>query len=859
MHSSFPRGDRIECGRLAYQATGGPRPFQLPGDRPHYARDRLFNVHHIKLEVSFNIPEKKVIGTASTTISAITNGLSTVEYDAIELKIKRVRLESGQTLAFEVEDEKLRVRVGKELAAGEKVTTVVEYEATPRRGLYFIGPDEFYPDKPVQIWSQGQDQDSRYWFPCYDFPNQRATSEVIATVPEDFFALSNGRLVEVKHQAKEKTKTYHWKQESPHVSYLITLAAGEYVEIKDQFNGLPVLYYVPPGREEDARRSFANTPDMLKVFTDLIGVPYPWAKYAQITVADFIFGGMENTSATTLTDLTLHDARAHLDFSSDPLVAHELAHQWFGDYLTCRDWSHAWLNEGFATYFEALYMEKHLGTDEFRYEIYRNAEAYLREDMERYRRPIVNRVYSEPIDIFDRHLYEKASVVLHMMRHTLGDKLFFQSLNHYVNKHKGGVVDTEDLRQAVEEVTGRTMEAFFEQWLYKAGHPDFSLGYKWDDDTKVAEVTVFQKQAADSVTSLFQLSADMALTTSSGTTVRHVAIAEKEHRFYIPMDSKPLMVRFDPGNNILKTLELDLPKGMLLYQLKNDDDCIGRLRAAWRLAKFGSADVVAALKDSVMQDSFWGVQAEAARALGSIKTRIAMDSLLQCTSVKHPKARRVVMEALGDFKDEAAADALLKVVEGGDESCLVEAEAGKSLGMTRSSKAFDALQKALGKESFQDIVRSMALDGMAELKDERALPIAKGWTKLGKSPQARTAALGAFTKLSEGKPDTVEFVSDLLRDPMLRVRLRAVDALDTLASDKALPELRALESSELDGRVKRRAREVVARIKEGKTRSEEVRKLRDEVERVQEENKELRSRLDKLEAKVNASVSTPKT
>ena len=824
------------------------RPFAMATDKPHYSRDKRFILHHIRIEVSLDIPNKRVSGTSAVTVSPVTAGMTEVELDAVELQINAARLEGGQALAFERGDESVTVLLPSPLGVGERATVVIGYEATPRKGLYFVGPDEGYPEKPVHVWTQGEDQDSRYWVPCYDFPNQRATSEVVATVPEGMFALSNGRLAGSTHDAAAGTRTYHWVQEQPHVTYLITLAVGEYVKIEEDCDGVPLEYYVPPGREEDARRAFGKTPEMLRLFNRLAGLPYPWAKYAQITVADFIFGGMENTTATTLTDSTLHDQRAHLDFSSDFLVSHELAHQWFGDLLTCKDWSHAWLNEGFATYFEAMFTEHDLGEDEFRYEVYRNMAAYLSEASGHYVRPLVTRVYSEPIDLFDRHLYEKASLVLHMLRYVLGHDLFVEAVQRYVMQHRDGVVDTEDLRQAIEDVSGQTMEAFFEQWVYRSGHPDIKLAYSWDDEGKMATVMVTQRQD-EGEHPLFDMPVTIDFHANGTSKSVKLRMAEKEHRFHVPLDFKPSMVCFDPGNNVLKSLEEDLSKDLHMERLRKDDDVVGRIRAAHALAKLGAADCVEALKQSVLGDPFWGVQAEAAAALGTIKSNTARDALLACIGVAHPKARRAVVAALGSFKDEAAAEALAALLQKGDESYFVEAEAARALGKTRSPSAYDALIDALGRDSHQDVIRAAAMDGLAELRDERGLEVAKEWAAYGKPQPVRSSAVGAAAKLGEERKDTVEYLSDFLYDPWLRVRLRTLDALESLGDAKAIARVSAMIDRELDGRVRRRAKEVIDSLRTGSKGKGEVKKLQDEIDKLQEQNKTLMDRLDKLEAK----------
>ena len=269
------------------------------------------------------------------------------------------------------------------------------------------------------------------------------------------------------------------------------MVAGPFVEIAQGNAGaakVPVFYYVLPGREDDGERAFGNTPRMIELFEQRTGVPYPYARYSQIAVSDFIFGGMENTTATTQTDRTLHDAIAHLDFSSDPLVSHELAHQWFGDLLTCRDWAHAWLNEGFATFFEGVWREADLGYDEYLYDVFGWVSDYLEEDADRYRRPIVCNTFRDPIEIFDRHLYQKGAAVLHMLRGELGDARFWRSIRHYAERNARRNVETIDLVRAVEDATGRNLRAFFDQWIFTGGHPELEVSLAWDEKAEGRDV-----------------------------------------------------------------------------------------------------------------------------------------------------------------------------------------------------------------------------------------------------------------------------------------------------------------------------------------------------------------------------------
>ncbi len=640
------------------------RPHPLPGDKANYPPDKVVNIDHIKLEIGFDLKAKKVLATAHITATPINDGLKSIDLDAIELEIKSVSLSTGKALKWRTTDGKLHIDFPRPLKSGASFTTVIKYEASPQKGLYFTGPDKGYPDKPVQIWTQGEDMDNRYWLPCYDYPNSRQSTEMLITVPSAWWAVSNGRLAKVTENKAKGTKVYHWVQDKPHSTYLMTLCAGEFSRVEmAKVGGVPVEFYVAPGLEEDGHRAFDNTPEMVRVFSRLLGVQYPWAKYAQVAVQDFIFGGMENTSSTTQTDLTLHDKRAHLDFSSDPLVSHELAHQWFGDLLTCRDWSHAWLNEGFATFFEAIWRENHLGLDEYKYDIYNIAREYFAEDSERYRRPIVSNVYHAPSDIFDRHLYEKGGVVLHMLRGVLGDDLFWKAMRLYTSKHQNSNVITADLQRSVEEATGKNVDWFFDQWVFKGGHPSFNVAYDWDEESKTAKLTVKQTQKPDPLTPVFRMPVSVAFLTPNGRQTFRSDISELEHTFHFNLPDRPKAVQFDPGYQVLRTLEFNKPKDMLEHQVKHDEDIIGRIEAAEGLGKLATPEAVAVLKDVVMNDKFWGVQAEAATALGKIKSEAALLALIECTKVAHPKARRAVARALGEFKDDKAADALMSLLK----------------------------------------------------------------------------------------------------------------------------------------------------------------------------------------------------
>jgi aminopeptidase N len=821
------------------------RPFPLPSSKAQYAPDRRARVEHIALTLSFDFKRKILYGRCATTFAAVGGPLTSLVLQAGRMRITGVRC-GDKNVQYDAVGDELRISVPK-LAEGRSTTVSVDYEVhEPEQGIYFIRPDKAYPDKPYQVWTQGQDADAHYWFPCLDHPNAKATSETIVTVPADFFVLSNGVLVSETLDKPRKTKTYHWKMDVPHVTYLISVVAGKFVGRTSKADGIPVSFYVEPGREPDGQRAFGKTPKMVRFFDERIGYKYPYAKYAQIAVRDFVFGGMENTTCTTQTDAALFDARAALDFSSDGLVAHELAHQWFGDLLTCKDWSHAWLNEGFATYFDALFKEFDLGEDEFAMQRIEDQDIYLKEDGEHYRRSIVTNVFREPVDLFDRHLYEKGGAVLHMLRSQLGDDLWWRAINQYVTANAMGSVETVDFARALERVSGLNFARFFDQWVFGAGHPEFAVAYRWDAEAKAAVVDIKQTQPEADSTSLFTVPLLLEFGLPRGKRERvHVVSDAREQTFRFKLPAKPQTFVFDPNADVLKTVKLDVPREMLCRQLADEPRVASRIAAARALATDASPDGVAALAQSLGTDSFWGVRAEAARALGRIRSDAALAALVRGTKVAHPKARRAVAEALGEFRGDEACRALEPLLAS-DKSYFVEAAAAASIGKTKSTRAFELLRKTMSRSSFNDVLRVHALEGFGALGDERAVPIALEWTAYGRSTPARRGAIHTLGELGERRKDVIDTLIGLLHDKQLRVRVAAANTLGKMNATDALPELDHLAELDVEGRLASIALESAQKIRAGTAQSDELKRLRQDVDELRAANATLQEKVADL-------------
>ncbi|MEO8213611.1 MAG: M1 family aminopeptidase [Myxococcales bacterium] len=828
-----------------------PKPFSPPGTPLRFTPDRPFRTTHARLEVELDLAGRRLTGAATLHLEARRGALRAVTLDAVEMTIDAVAVDGEEVDRFEYDGERLHVPLPRELERGAAVAVTVRYRCQPRRGLYFIGPDADHPERQLQCWTQGQDDDSRYYWPCVDRPIEKAPTEVIATAPAGNFLLSNGDL-RSRDVLPDGRVRWHYGLDFPHPPYLVTIVCGPFVEIADRApeTGVDVFAFVTPGREEDARRSFGRTPQMIDHFSKRIGVPYPHSRYSQIAVTDFIFGGMENTSATTLTDQVLLDERAALDHDVDGLVSHELAHQWWGDLLTCREWSEAWLNEGFATYFEYVWREHAKGRDEADVELLADAEAYFGE-AGRYQRPIVCRRYDEPIHLFDGHLYDKGGRVLHMVRHLLGEEPFWQAIRHYATRHAQQSVETRDLSRAIEDVTGRNLDPFFDRWVARPGHPELDCRWQWDDERRVGRWRLEQKQHISDEAPAFQFDVGVRFEVGGAVHDETISVTERAHLFEFRFAERPTQVVFDPGDVILKTVKTDKPQPLWRRQLEAAELAIDRILAARALAETPTLEGIAALGTALAGDRFWGVRAAVARALGKTQRQDALELLLAARRQSHPRVRRAVAPARGEFRGEPRAGAALAAwLRAGDPSVFVEAEAALALGRTRSSEALDLLPTLLDRPAYQDVVRTRAIEGLGATGDERAVAVLRAaWRSRGPF-QSRRALIMAIAELAQGSatPRPVrEFLEDRFSDGDFRVRLEVALALARLGDRRALPAIERALAGELDGRARRRMREAVTELREGTRTSEQLVRLQEEMSRLRGDTASLRERLDSLE------------
>jgi aminopeptidase N len=862
--------------------NNGHKPFELPGARPHYNPDRPGQVEHIFLDLSLDIPKQSYQGSCSIRLLPIRNGIDRLTLDAVNLNIDSVQVdEVPQT--FDYDGEQLCIQLSQGTQIGKRLEIAIAYSvAKPQRGIYFIQPDKHYPNKPTQVWTQGEDEDSRFWFPCFDYPGQLSTSEIRVRVPNPLVAISNGELINTIEDGDYKI--YHWLQQQVHPTYLMTLAVSDFAEIQDEWNGKPVTYYVEKGREEDAKRSMGKTPRMIEFLSQKYGYPYPFPKYAQVCVDDFIFGGMENTSTTLLTNRCLLDERAALDNrNTESLVVHELAHQWFGDLVVIKHWSHAWIKEGMASYSEVMWTEHEYSLEEAAYYRLLEARRYLSEDSSRYRRPMVTHIYREAIELYDRHIYEKGSCVYHMIRAQLGDELFWQAIQIFVQENAHKTVETVDLLRAIEKATGRNLLFLFDQYVYRGGHPDFKVAYSWDGDANLAKITVTQTQAAegkDGSKDLFDLKIPIGFgytqqeevkrngklsTQQSALKTFTVRVNEREQSFYFPLENKPQFISFDVGNNYLKTVVLEYPIAELKAQLEFDNDPISRIYATAALAKKGGLEATIALSAALKNDPLWGVRVEAAKQLAQINLDQAFDGLVAGLKDKNAYLRRAVVEALAQIKTAESYKVVRGLVQKGDPSYYVEAAASRVIGAIASSnleekpkedKVLKLLKSVLEeKAGWNEVVRSGAIAGLAEFKtSETALNLLIEYTKLGVPQPLRLATIRALGKISVGQSPVnleriLEKLTELAKETFFLTQVAVAAALGQMETLKAVGILRSLAEQTADGRVRRSAEEEISKVQKNIGSEKTLLQLREDFDQLKQQNQELRSRLENLEAK----------
>ena len=737
----------------------------------HSTPDRSVDILHSVIDIRLDFLSEKVIGKVSHTFSPLGSSISNLDLDAEDMIVRRVRLD-GKDIPFFQSEEKLHMDLVKSFTWSDTLTIIINYTSTPRTGLYFFKPDSSYPNRRLQAWTQGEETDNHHWVPIYDYPNERATFECKLTVDKNLQAISNGELVS-KTDNKDGTHTFHWRENYPMVSYLISFAVGDYVKVEDKYKDLPVNYWVYHENQKEAHRSFGKTPDMIEYFNKITGVEYPFEKYDQVIVTDFMWGGMENITLTHNTDRTMHDSKAQPDHSSDGLVAHELAHQWYGDMITTRNWSHIWLNEGFATFFSRLYLTKDRGKDEGDYIRLGEIRGYHKADSTK-RRPTVDFNYSEPFELFTSHVYAKGSLILNMVKDILGEQGFWKSIRHYTNQNKMKNVETMDLKKSIEVTTGQNLDWFFRQWVYGPGFPEYKVSWTHNHRTKKLMIHVRQTQDLKT-TNLFKM--PISILIDNGEIEEHIIwVEDKETVFDLPCSNRPKMVVFNSGLKVPCKLKMEKSVADLKYQLIHSPSSLDRIWAAHELAKKKGRKIVEyILMDAAKSDPFWGVRKEACTAFGKLKPKIRPSDLTWLENEKDNRVKRAFINILKYSAGDPEVSDFLQNIIRSDTSYYAIADAFRILSIVDSSSAKKYVDGLLNTESHNDVIRKSALFYFGKVRSRYNYNRLKELAQYGVfSWQSRPTVFVELGKYQKYRTNTLDFMLPFIQDNDRFVRMAVI-------------------------------------------------------------------------------------
>ncbi|HLZ46735.1 MAG TPA: M1 family aminopeptidase [Gemmatimonadales bacterium] len=741
----------------------------------HYSRSHDYDLIHQRIEVSnFDWDSTSFDGQVATTLVARRAGMDSLVLDAgSKLDVKSVTAARGGTLRTSRHGDTLVVFLPKAIGYGDTARFTISYHGvvTNGQGLTFITP-EGRPHRPRQIWSQGEDHDNHYWFPTYDFPNDKMTWEVVATVPQGMTAVSNGRLV-TETPAAKGARTFHWLQDKPSATYLVSLIVAPLAKVHDTWRNIPVDYYVYHEDSALARPLFKVTPDMIDVYSRLTGVNYPWAKYAQTTVADF-FGGMENVSATTLVDW-LPGPRNYQDrpWYVWILIPHELSHQWFGDYVTTENWANMWLNEGFAEFMPGQYWATRQGP--------RAEEDYYQHEYEQFMQIDHNR--RMPLAALgSNNIYPKGALVLEMLKQYLGDDAFWASVHRYLVAHAFGNATTDDFRQAVLEATGQNLDWFWDQWIYQAGYPEFAISAKYDSSGATLSIVVQQVQQdsskADSTglryttPTVFQMPVKVRVGMATGDVTARSQLSHRQDTIVVRgVKSAPTMVVFDTDNGILKRLTFDEPTAWLATQLERDPNLWNRQWVIAQLAqRKADTTAIAALSRAATHADYYQVRAAAIAALGEFPAAVALPPVQAALKDTAAQVRTAAAEALGSIGG-AQALALARDAWTHDSSDAVRGAAVTTLATNDTADRRAIIMQALNTPSYRDAIQLGAYRAIGRTGDTTLIDAVEA-----RVPEQHFAVHALAVLAGRGNSRALDLLVKHLDDERSYVRRWAIEA-----------------------------------------------------------------------------------
>ena len=677
------------------------------------SRTLLTDLIHTKLEVSFDWNKSYLMGKETLTAKPHFYDTDSLILDAKGMEILKVTL-NGKDLQYVYEDGlKLKIQLDRVYTKSERYTLSIEYISKPDerltggsaaitsdKGLYFINPKGDEKDKMPQIWTQGETESNSVWFPTIDAPNSKTTQEMFITVQDKYVTLSNGNLIDSKKE-KDGFRTDHWLQNLPHAPYLFMMAVGEYSIVRDSYtkkdgSKIDVNYYVEPQYEKDARGIFGETPKMIAYFSELLGVEYPWDKYNQIVVRDYVSGAMENTGAVIFGDYVYKDSKDLLDENDQSTIAHELFHHWFGDLVTCESWANLPLNESFANYSQYLWDEYRYGLDEADYQAELEADGYYGAASYQGYHDLIWFDHFDKEDMFDSHSYNKGGRILHMLRNYLGDDAFFQGLSDYLTKNEFKAAEVHHLRLAFEEVCGEDLNWFFNQWFLGKGHLILFTEYHVDEDQGRVTVKIKQRQNQTDFP-VYKIPTEVAIW-NGGEVVEHKITIEKvEQEFSFDYSGVLSNIQIDPDQVLLAKVYEDKPASYFVHQYYHSKKFKSRRTALEKAMRLHCANSSALLSDA-LSDSFWNIRvlaSELAARYGLLEVKSDLQdkiiSLIENDTVSKVRAAMssafIQLPLAADIKVSRLQQMILgdssKLVQSNSFSSLVEFDATAALSVAR--------------------------------------------------------------------------------------------------------------------------------------------------------------------------------
>lgn len=758
---------------------------------------RNYDQINVKLNLKFNVDSSEVIGNEEFTFTPMKNNFDTLILDSKTIKVSAVSY-LGINLSYWQTDQNTFVKLNKPFNPGDSLTIIINYTAFPTDGMYFFKPSKEFPTMKYNIWSQGEDLGNRYWYLAYDLPDDKLTSEIITTVPDGLTVISNGILVFKNENNNDHTQTFDWKCNIPHSNYLTSIIIGDYVTLKDFVRGVELDYNVPREWADKTDYFYGRTPQMIEFYSNYIA-PYPYSRYAQTTVQDFEYGGMENITATTLNMRLFEDKSAIPNYIPDDLTAHELAHQWFGDLLTCRSFDHIWLNESFATYFTDLYYLHQFGKNDFKYLRYTENQLYFNTELKEQPLDSITAYLNNfiPVELGEaaNKCYERGAAILNILRYELGDNIFKNGIQSYVQKYKYGTVTTEDFKKSMEESSSKNLSTFFNEWIYGAGFPVFHVDYKFDDRQKKIYLTVSQIQKQLPAVGIFDVKIPIEITAGKYLIKQNINVTKKQETFLIDCPQKPDMLLFN--KNIPVLCQVVFPKSFseLVYQVQYDDDIIGRIDATDSLASFGEM-AIPILKRILIRDDYYGVRLHAVQSLKKIGGDSSFIPIMLAANDADARVQTEAIKDLALYPNKNIEDFLKKKLFDSDND-FVRGAAAYAIGAGKMPGAFDILKRALNFNSFRNIIRCSVFEGLIPLDDPRALELADKYSNykysIGGMHLLDIAILNcANSFLSRYRTKVIHLYNKSLQNYYWRTRVYASELLLKAKAKESIPLLKSI-------------------------------------------------------------------